>query len=530
VIPPPPAQQKPVVPRPPVTTPPPTAEEPGLPIDSTYLIAGGGLALLGLGAWLIKRRRNAMIAETESILLAAERENIQPSSRVMAPKAAESMLEPVIATKSSFLSEFTPSDFDALGTEADDVDPVSEADVYLAYGRYKQAEELIRHAISQHPERDECKLKLLEIYYATENRSAFENYARELKAAKKDAQPDFWAKVVEMGQEIVPTSSLFQAGGGEPRSHKAPPAPATAAGPRAGLGTLDLSDDLIDDLKRFEIEFVEPSSSAESLEDEDFVSLDFGGSPQTGQDSSADKESLDFDIASLYRDEVKSAAKEAPPTTAELENLISFDFGKTPEKNPAAQPEALFEDMLLDFEKPKAEMPSAAPEPAKKSEDLPSGKFGFDFDLFEPDTGAATDKGLDFAASPSPETHREEPAAAGERPPGKLGFDLELFEPETTGAAEGGPVMAATPTELSAEAADEDMFADLTDMDQFETKLDLAKAYADMEDDDSAREILLEVITAGNERQKAEATALLDKIGGTAQPEFSLAEPRSGRM
>jgi len=46
------------------------------------------------------------------------------------------------------------------------------------------------------------------------------------------------------------------------------------------------------------------------------------------------------------------------------------------------------------------------------------------------------------------------------------------------------------------------------------TKLDLARAYLDMGDDDGARQILDEVIAEGSEEIRAEARALLDRIGG----------------
>jgi pilus assembly protein FimV len=44
------------------------------------------------------------------------------------------------------------------------------------------------------------------------------------------------------------------------------------------------------------------------------------------------------------------------------------------------------------------------------------------------------------------------------------------------------------------------------------TKLDLARAYLDMGDNDSARDILKEVIAEGNEQQRQEAKGLVEKI------------------
>ncbi|NVK39589.1 MAG: peptigoglycan-binding protein LysM, partial [Gammaproteobacteria bacterium] len=52
----------------------------------------------------------------------------------------------------------------------------------------------------------------------------------------------------------------------------------------------------------------------------------------------------------------------------------------------------------------------------------------------------------------------------------------------------------------------------LSGTDESETKLDLARAYIDMEDQEGAREILQEVLEEGNDQQKQEATKLLDSL------------------
>ncbi len=495
------APKPPIAAKPQVPPPPPKAEGSWLPFDASFfLYIGGALAAVGFGALMIVRRRNAMIAATESILLAAERDSQQRPSMPSA-KSMEDSPEPVVATKSSFLSEFTPSDFDALGTETDEVDPVSEADVYLAYGRYKQAEELIRHAIQQHPDRDECKLKLLEIYYATENRSAFENYARELKAQRKDTQPEFWEKVEEMGRELLADSDLFS----KPSAQRAKPAEKPSE-PTSSLGSLDLSDDLIDDLKRFEIEFLDTSASKSGASEmSSFIDLDMGEeepSPhiaELGKDKkSADKDkdknlfaSLDFDLDFLKPG--TEPAQEEPESVEdlpELENLISFDLDEKPASSPKEpveaqdrQPEKTIDDILREL---TGQIGEDEPEPAKPA-----------------------------ASAKAPET----PAAS------TLDFDFGMLELDTQsqGAEDDESLLKALELEQAAEEK-EDLYAGLTDMDQYETKLDLAKAYADMEDEDSAREILSEVAAKGNDRQKAEAAELLQKMDRNGSgPGLSLA-------
>ena len=168
------------------------------------------LLLLGLLFQFI-RRRSAMTEDTESILTLTEKEK-SPHQPLPAPETvdtSQNVTQQPTVFRSSFLSEFTPSDFDALSGDITEVDPVSEADVYLAYGRYKQAEELIIGAIEKNPERDDCRLKLFEIHYATENATAFEECAELLAPTHKNAKPEFWEKVVEMGRELCPRSPLF---------------------------------------------------------------------------------------------------------------------------------------------------------------------------------------------------------------------------------------------------------------------------------------------------------------------------------
>ena len=181
-------------------------------LDHLYYLAGGatGVLLLTL-LWQFIRRRSAMTEDPESILTLTDREkNTHQQKPAPEPvNVSQNVTEQPTVFRSSFLSEFTPSNFDTLSGDMTEVDPVSEADVYLAYGRYKQAEDLILGAIGQNPERDDCRLKLFEIHYAMENALAFEKCAQDLASTHKEAKPEFWEKVVEMGRELCPRNPLF---------------------------------------------------------------------------------------------------------------------------------------------------------------------------------------------------------------------------------------------------------------------------------------------------------------------------------
>jgi pilus assembly protein FimV len=201
------AQQKPVQPYvKPVIQPESEAES---ALNTYYLWVGGiGAGTLSLLGWFWWRKRKLDERTTSQSLFTSSSMSKTPDSKSFFSTSIEkdSAKNTAESGKSSFFREFTFGDFD---TDQDEIDPVSEADVYLAYGRYQQAEALMRDVIKDQPGRDECKLKLLEIFYSNENKYAFETYANELAKAGKKDDVEFWAKVTEMGSEICQDSTLF---------------------------------------------------------------------------------------------------------------------------------------------------------------------------------------------------------------------------------------------------------------------------------------------------------------------------------
>ncbi|MEJ2572723.1 MAG: FimV/HubP family polar landmark protein [Gammaproteobacteria bacterium] len=104
-------------------------------------------------------------------------------------------------------------DLDALHTPEGDIDPIVEADVYLAYRRYQQAEALIQGALATEPGRHDLQAKLLEIYYAAKNADAFQSVAQSLYD-NLGANPAnaIWQRILPMGRELCPDHSLFAEG------------------------------------------------------------------------------------------------------------------------------------------------------------------------------------------------------------------------------------------------------------------------------------------------------------------------------
>lgn len=95
---------------------------------------------------------------------------------------------------------------------APESDPLEEVNVYLAYERFDQAEELVKRVIAQYPNRHEYKLRLLEVYYSSNDRVAYENAARELHDAVGDNHP-LWESALAMWAEMSPERALFAEGG-----------------------------------------------------------------------------------------------------------------------------------------------------------------------------------------------------------------------------------------------------------------------------------------------------------------------------
>ncbi len=200
-------------PAPAVTAPPaapPAGEAWYAPLLENPLYWGGGLAALGLGGvlwWMLagggRRRKATATALEDSIMSSGE---VRPNTVIGAASGGS-----VNTGDTSFLTDFSQAGLGTIDTH--DVDPIAEAEVYMAYGRDAQAEEILKEAINKNPDRHEIRVKLLEIYAARRNTQAFGAGAGELYAALGSKQHPLWDKVCEMGRSIDPTNPLY--GGAE---------------------------------------------------------------------------------------------------------------------------------------------------------------------------------------------------------------------------------------------------------------------------------------------------------------------------
>ena len=88
-------------------------------------------------------------------------------------------------------------------------DPLTEADVFIAYGRVQQAEEVITNALEHNPDSRDLKIKLLEIHHAAGNVAAFDAQAAAFRESVGDEDAD-WQRVAGMGYELSPANPLYR--------------------------------------------------------------------------------------------------------------------------------------------------------------------------------------------------------------------------------------------------------------------------------------------------------------------------------
>ncbi len=92
---------------------------------------------------------------------------------------------------------------------AAELDPVAEADVYLAYGKDEPAEEILREGLIQDPKRVAIHLKLAEIYAARQDTANFADCADQVEVISGKVSTD-WAQIQSLGQSIEPGNPRYQ--------------------------------------------------------------------------------------------------------------------------------------------------------------------------------------------------------------------------------------------------------------------------------------------------------------------------------
>jgi len=177
-------------------------------LEPPYIVPGIAALAALLGGFLFWRKRqggdrNKFSGETSFI-----ESKIQPDSFFGASGGQRVDTRDGAANSASSSLNYSLSQLDAIG----DVDPVAEADVYLAYGRDLQAEEILKEAQRSDPDRLAIRTKLLEVYAKRADLKTFETQARQLQGLT-NGQGEDWAKAQELGRQIDPTNPLYTEGG-----------------------------------------------------------------------------------------------------------------------------------------------------------------------------------------------------------------------------------------------------------------------------------------------------------------------------
>lgn len=293
----------------------------------------------------------------------------------------------------------------------------------------------------------------------------------------------------------------------------------------------DASDSLDLDVESSDLSDISLDTSSVSVDSSDDFDFDF-------EESSEADASLEFDLP-------ETSAGDIPELSAssELDELDNLSFETTSDSD-----EDLSFDLDMDSNNDESldlgdldasdELDISSVEEVQE-ETLPEFEEGLSFDEEEMDLPELTeeidsdlDGELDALANEDIDlpTLEAETNDLDELPELNDDFDISVSTEEPLEAVED--VVAEYKEELPSidDAVESDEFPPLGDLDDLdlenldsdldflsgtdesETKLDLARAYIDMEDQDGAREILQEVLDEGSDDQKQEATKLMDSL------------------
>ena len=290
--------------------------------NPVYLGIGGGILALGIVAFVMARRRRGRRDDDT---------HVPPKLSKAAAAAAGAA---AVTTDTTAAQE--PG---GAAAAVEDVDPLAEAEVYIAYGRDGQAEEILKEALAKNPKREDVQLKLLEIYAARKDKSAFGKVAGDLHK-QTGGSGDTWLKAAAMGYALDSANPLYAAG------KDAAPAAAPAS---AATADVDLDLGLGD---------------AGTATD---ITLDAGAA---GAAAGTDTGILDLGA----EEKAAEQAAGAPDFTLEVPAA-----GGPTQTDVALEATATAQDTnMLDF---KIELPKAAEEPATRA---------------TPPAAAGSDSGLDF--------------------------------------------------------------------------------------------------------------------------------------
>ena len=492
---------------------------------------GGALALLGGGWFYLRKKREKNLSDFE--------QGIMTSGGLKANTVFGNTASASVDTgDTSFLTDFSQSANGGM-IDTNDVDPIAEAEVYMAYGRDAQAEEILKDAISKEPKRHELHLKLLEMYAASKNLSAFETIAGELYTSLGAEDPT-WAKVAEIGIKLEPSNPLYQANSAPTGMNDPLDENDFSNTPLAAEKDLDFSfdnDALTQDFAP------EPAKAVLAAEDTSFDLPQFDADTTVAAEPQAlvvDNDALDFDMGDFGELNTTQTVDDA----ALASNASDVSFGNTmpaidmPEFDvPKFMPEAATEvadtmtgaaDDAMEFFTDAKDVVADKVDSVSDQVDALSD-FGdlnaesFDFLSAETSANVVPEAVLDISGMETELSTTDFTNKFGGDT--DFNFDVETITPEAANFEDDGK-LELNPFDLTtidldlnnnaeiAASVEQDAELNLSGNEpiEVETKLDLVVAYIDMDDKEGAVELLNEVLKEGGANQRKRAEAMLAKL------------------
>lgn len=424
-------------------------------LGSPLALGIGAAALLVLGGLGIALGRRKRAAEEEEY----PREELGEQT---IGSSTGQLTEPVMPSPET--GDFTVGEGTAEIAQAahDEVDPLSEADLFLNFGRDVQAEQVLKDALLRMPDNHQIHLKLLGIYADRQDVDSFLVIESQLQKSG-DEEAISQAAVLAQRLGLAEQPSIEDADSATALNPK-PNFVAEISSAASVAATLDSElDEVVPEAEGENVGVVQ-----EEVLDFDLTSTQpmFTMPDQVDFDVTSTSPSMpvpdmmNFDISSPAQAPVEAEAEAESKSTHEeaLPNLDDLIFDVTSTFTPEAKPEA-----------------DEVPEVSKKADD--GMEFMLDFPIDE-------DKGE--VQTQAPEINLSD-----------ISLDMDdINEPvaELAAPVEVAPVEVG---ELHQEVS---------------TKIDLARAYQEMGDEIGAREILDEVMQDGDADQRQQAQLIINQM------------------
>lgn len=448
-------------------------------------IAGGaGLLALLVGLMMLSKRNAQKEAELLEGLQAEDTESLD--SELELPESSFDGLDNE-SVNADGESEPTPE-----RVTAQTADPLGEADIYIAYGRFNQAADLLQNAVNDEPQRSDLRLKLLEVQAELGDREGFARQEDELReiggvSAEVDQLKAKYPSMVAGAVAAVAIASVDDELDAFSLDDLDLDEPAAAA-PVAGMD--DAFDLSLDDLEA-EMDSDLAASNAANL-NSDFSELSLDG----------DFDLADADISPVADKELSFDLESEMAVKADEDGFDLADFSLEMEADGPSGTQTTNEEFLLNLEDEPADI--TANETSELSMTLPAEELELADDLELP---------ADFDLSLAEEAPAEVSADSFADHLNEVTAELEQLAGNIEQADAPADVDAPLLEIESAESlSDDDDFDFLSGTDESATKLDLARAYIDMGDTEGARDILDEVVAEGSETQQQEARDLIARL------------------